>query len=152
MNRGPDGNSIFLDAPQGLILVDTGRHPEHAELLLAYARQREQPIVAILNTHWHLDHTTGNMDLLKAYPGVPIVASRAIEGKLFRNFIAPGRAQAKKALTTKGNAKKLEMIRYAQPYLHLSYDEHAADALGIAMAAWPLLKVEAFVTTIGRAS
>ena len=25
--KGPDGNSIFLDAPQGLILVDTGRHP-----------------------------------------------------------------------------------------------------------------------------
>ncbi len=36
-NRGPDGNSVFLDAPDGLILVDTGRHPEHRDRLLAYA-------------------------------------------------------------------------------------------------------------------
>ncbi len=96
--KGPDGNSVILDAPEGLIVVDTGRHPEHAEKVLAYARTSGRPVAAIVNTHWHLDHTTGNMDLLKAYPGVPIFASRAIEGKLFENFIAPGRAQAKKAL------------------------------------------------------
>ena len=36
-NRGPDGNSVFLDAPDGLILVDTGRHPAHRDRLLAYA-------------------------------------------------------------------------------------------------------------------
>ena len=39
-SREPDGNSIFLDAPEGLILVDTGRHPEHQERLIAYARER----------------------------------------------------------------------------------------------------------------
>ena len=33
--RGPDGNSVFLEAPEGLILVDTGRHPAHREKLLA---------------------------------------------------------------------------------------------------------------------
>ena len=38
--KGPDGNSVFLDAPEGLILVDTGRHPEHSAALLAYARAR----------------------------------------------------------------------------------------------------------------
>src|SRR5688572_10730998 len=67
-NRGPDGNSIFLDAPAGLILVDTGRHPAHRDRLLAYARERGRPIVAILNTHWHLDHSTGNGDIRAAYP------------------------------------------------------------------------------------
>lgn len=34
-NRGPDGNSVFLDAPDGLILIDTGRHPAHRDRLLA---------------------------------------------------------------------------------------------------------------------
>jgi glyoxylase-like metal-dependent hydrolase (beta-lactamase superfamily II) len=58
-NRGPDGNSIFLDAPDGLILVDTGRHPAHRDRLLAYAAERGRTIVAIFNTHWHLDHSTG---------------------------------------------------------------------------------------------
>ena len=41
LDKGPDGNSIFLGAPKGLVLVDTGRHPEHAGKLLAYARQRD---------------------------------------------------------------------------------------------------------------
>ena len=97
-DKGPDGNTVILDAPEGLIVVDTGRHPEHAAKILAYAKAAGKPVAAIVNSHWHLDHTTGNMDLLTAYPGVPIVTSRAIEGQLFRDFVAPGRAQAKKAL------------------------------------------------------
>ena len=68
MDRGPDGNSIFLDAPDGLILVDTGRHPAHAAKLIDYARDQGRPIAAIVNTHWHLDHTTGNYDIRQAYP------------------------------------------------------------------------------------
>src|SRR5262245_56137294 len=47
MDKGPDGNSIFLEAPGGLIVVDTGWHPEHAEKLLAYAKERGRPIAAI---------------------------------------------------------------------------------------------------------
>lgn len=97
-DKGPDGNTIILDAPEGLIVVDSGRHPEHAEKILAFAKSRGKPVAAIVNSHWHLDHTTGNMDLRKVYPGAAIVTSRAIEGQLFRDFVAPGRAQTKKAL------------------------------------------------------
>lgn len=96
-DKGPDGNSIFLDAPQGLILVDTGRHPEHAEKLLAFARQRGKPIAAIVNTHWHLDHTTGNYDIRTAYPKAQVYATTAIEGAL-RGFLNRGREQADKRL------------------------------------------------------
>src|SRR3954464_1498187 len=66
--RSPDGNSIFLDAAGGLILVDTGRHPEHQAKLLAYAHARGRPIVAIFNSHWHLDHSGGNAEIRAAYP------------------------------------------------------------------------------------
>ena len=34
-DKGPDGNSIILDAPDGLIVVDTGRHPEHSAKILS---------------------------------------------------------------------------------------------------------------------
>ena len=95
--RGPDGNSIFLDAPEGLILVDTGRHPAHAEKLLAYAKQRGRPIAAIVNTHWHLDHTTGNLDIRQAYPAAHVYATTAIEGAL-TGFLGRGRDQADKRL------------------------------------------------------
>jgi glyoxylase-like metal-dependent hydrolase (beta-lactamase superfamily II) len=95
--RGPDGNSVFLDAPDGLILLDTGRHPAHAEKLLAYARQRGRPIAAIVNTHWHLDHTTGNLDIRQAYPAAHVYATGAIEGAL-TGFLGRGREQADKRL------------------------------------------------------
>ena len=95
--RGPDGNSIFLDAPDGLILVDTGRHPAHAEKLLAYARQKGRPIAAIINTHWHLDHTTGNLDIRQAYPQAHVYATTAIEGAL-KDFLGRNREQADKML------------------------------------------------------
>jgi len=58
--RGPDGNTVVIDAPDGLIVIDTGRHTQHSDKILAFARERKRPIAAIINTHWHLDHSSGN--------------------------------------------------------------------------------------------
>src|SRR5690349_17824420 len=80
--RQPDGNSVFIEAPDGLILIDTGRHPEHQEKLLAYARSRGKPVAAIVNTHWHLDHVGGNAEIRAAYPKAPVYGSMAVEGAL----------------------------------------------------------------------
>src|SRR5690242_9914942 len=57
---GPDGNTIIIDAPDGLIVVDTGRHIQHSDKILAFAKEHKRPIAAIVNTHWHLDHSSGN--------------------------------------------------------------------------------------------
>ena len=81
-DKGPDGNTVVLDAPQGLIVVDTGRHPEHSAAILAYAKARGRPIAAIVNSHWHLDHTTGNYDIRQVYPRAEVYATNAIEGAL----------------------------------------------------------------------
>jgi glyoxylase-like metal-dependent hydrolase (beta-lactamase superfamily II) len=97
--RSPDGNSIFLDAPQGLILVDTGRHPEHQAKLLAYARARGRPIVAIVNTHWHLDHSGGNAEIRAAFPRAGLYASEAVEGAL-KGFLPRSRAEAEAYLAS----------------------------------------------------
>jgi glyoxylase-like metal-dependent hydrolase (beta-lactamase superfamily II) len=97
LDSGPDGNTIVLDAPSGLIVFDTGRHPEHAQAILDYAKARHRPIAAILNSHWHLDHTTGNWDIRKAFPDVSIYASNAIEGAL-ATFLKSSRAQTEAML------------------------------------------------------
>lgn len=97
LDSGPDGNSIFLDAPEGLVLVDTGRHPAHAEKLLAHAKARGRPIAAIINTHWHLDHTTGNLDIRQSYPAAHVYATGAIEGAL-AGFLRRGRGQVDQRL------------------------------------------------------
>ena len=80
--REPDGNTVVFTAPQGLIVLDTGRHPWHVQAIEAFAGERHARIVAIFNSHWHLDHTSGNAELKRAYPGVRVYASRAVEQAL----------------------------------------------------------------------
>lgn len=110
--QGPDGNTVIFDAPRGLIVVDTGRSPMHAKAILDYAHQRHRPVAAIVNTHWHLDHTTGNDDIRSAYPNARVYASTAIEGALV-GFLGRGRAQADKALADPKtpDGQKAQMLR-----------------------------------------
>ena len=111
-NKGPDGNTIILDAPAGLIVIDTGRHPEHAQQILEVARRRGKPIAAILNTHWHLDHTTGNKDLREAYPHAEVYATTAIDGAL-QTYLTHGRAQVDAMLADPATpeAQREELLR-----------------------------------------
>ncbi|HLQ12746.1 MAG TPA: MBL fold metallo-hydrolase [Steroidobacteraceae bacterium] len=81
-NHEPDGNSVIFEATAGLVVMDTGRHDWHARAILALARERGQDIVAIVNSHWHLDHVSGNPALRAAYPGLRVYASNAIDGAL----------------------------------------------------------------------
>ena len=96
-DKGPDGNSIILDAPDGLIVVDTGRHPEHSAKILAGARKRGRRVAVIVNTHWHLDHTTGNLDIREVYPGAAVYGTNAVDGAL-ATYLKQGRDSANNAL------------------------------------------------------
>jgi glyoxylase-like metal-dependent hydrolase (beta-lactamase superfamily II) len=95
--RQPDGNTEVFSAPQGLVVVDTGRHPEHAQAILDTAARAQRPIVAIVNSHWHLDHVGGNPRLRAAYPGLTVYASPAIEAAM-GDFLKTYRAQLAQAL------------------------------------------------------
>jgi len=112
LDKGPDGNTIIFDAPEGLVVFDTGRHPDHAQAILSYAKARRRPIVAIVNSHWHLDHTTGNWDIRQAYPHVAVYASNALEGAL-ATYLKQGREQGDKALAdpTVPERQKAELRR-----------------------------------------
>ena len=109
--RGPDGNSVILDAPRGLIVVDTGRHLEHQDKLLAHARKAGKPIAAIVNTHWHLDHSGGNAELRAVHPAAELVATRAIEGALV-GFFPKGREKTDELLASgKATPQQIEDIK-----------------------------------------
>ena len=84
-DRGPDGNTVILAAPDGLIAIDTGRHPWHSDGILAFARSQGRPVAAIVNTHWHLDHSSGNRRIKAAYPQAKTYTTRAVDRAL-----APG--------------------------------------------------------------
>lgn len=121
--KGPNGNTIVLDAPLGLIVVDTGRHPDHAQAVLDFAASTGKPIAAIVNTHWHFDHTTGNREVLAAFPGAAIVGSGAIDGALYKGFSVQSRAAAEDFLKSgkPSAAQRAEIERgfYAMDNLQL---------------------------------
>jgi glyoxylase-like metal-dependent hydrolase (beta-lactamase superfamily II) len=104
---GPDGNSVYLDAPEGLILVDTGRHPAHQEKLIAFAEERNAPVAAIVNTHWHLDHAGGNAEIKAVWPDAPLYTSTAIEGAL-TGFFAESRVRVAEFLESGQASAELE--------------------------------------------
>lgn len=106
----PDGNSVVLEAPQGLIVVDTGRHAAHTEAVLDLASSLGRPIAAVVNTHWHLDHIGGNPRVRAAYPQVRIYASGALPDAQ-RGFLADYRGQLTTMLAsaTADSATRLAM-------------------------------------------
>lgn len=113
LDKGPDGNTVILDAPKGLIVFDTGRHPEHAQAILDYAKARRRPIAAIINSHWHMDHVQGNADIRAAYPNVEVYQSSAIDGAL-TTFLANGLKNARERLADPKTppARLAEIRRY----------------------------------------
>ena len=89
----PDGNSVMLRGTEGWIVFDTGRHEAHTRRLLAFARASGLPVAAIVNSHWHLDHSSGNRLLRDAWPDAPVYASDAIVAAL-PGFLADSRRQS----------------------------------------------------------
>jgi glyoxylase-like metal-dependent hydrolase (beta-lactamase superfamily II) len=93
----PDGNSVILDGPQGLIVFDTGRHAAHTQEVIDFAKAAGKPVLAIINSHWHLDHVGGNLMLRAEYPDVRVYASSALEAAL-GGFLARYRDQLEQAI------------------------------------------------------
>lgn len=120
----PDGNSIVIEGPEEMLVIDTGRHPEHTDKVVAVARARNKPITMIVNTHWHLDHSTGNARIRAAYPGAKLYASTAVEGAL-KGFLVRDIGQAKASL----DDPAVPEARKADPRLYLQAVGDPADLI-----------------------
>jgi glyoxylase-like metal-dependent hydrolase (beta-lactamase superfamily II) len=70
---GAGGNVVVLASADGLVMVDSGA-AEHASSLKKVLAERfaAAPVRVLFNTHWHLDHTGGNDELVKN--GMTVVA------------------------------------------------------------------------------
>ena len=97
--RQPDGNSLVLHGEGATIVIDTGRHPEHTQKVLAVATRSGVKPEAVINTHWHLDHVGGNVIVRQRYPQAKIIASGAIASAR-KGFLADYRAQLAQAVAS----------------------------------------------------
>src|SRR5688572_23746841 len=111
--RGPDGNTVIFDAPEGLVVIDTGRHSWHSDAILAHSKSHRRPIAAIVNTHWHLDHTSGNGRIKSGHPGTQVFATNAVDRVLAQGgFLARNLASSRAMLDdTKLSATQQEEVR-----------------------------------------
>ena len=110
--RGPDGNTVIIDAPDGLIVIDTGRHASHSDAILAFATARRRPIAAIINTHWHLDHSSGNGRVKAAHPQARVYTTTAIDKVLAPGgFLARNLEDAKSMLAKTTDAVRRDEIQ-----------------------------------------
>lgn len=96
-DRNPDGNVVIFEDAGGLIVVDTGRHKEMQAQILDYAKARGKPIVAIVNTHWHLDHSGGNQEIRAVFSKAHLYTSNAVVAAL-DDFLAKGLQRGQTAL------------------------------------------------------
>ena len=81
-DRQPDGNSIVIAGSKGVLVIDTGRHAAHTAAVEHVVDATGRPLVLIVNTHWHLDHVSGNPALKRRWPGARVSASDAIDAAL----------------------------------------------------------------------
>jgi glyoxylase-like metal-dependent hydrolase (beta-lactamase superfamily II) len=108
--RQPDGNSVVFTAPEGPVVVDTGRHPAHTRAVLDLAASLGGPPRVVVNTHWHLDHVGGNVLVRREHPEVRVLASAAIEGAL-GGFLADYRAYLEGAIPRAGSDEAAAPLR-----------------------------------------
>jgi cyclase len=60
---GPGGNVVVLNGPEGKIVVDTFLAPAWPKLKETLDGLGNAPLKAVIDTHWHFDHTDNNAAL-----------------------------------------------------------------------------------------
>jgi glyoxylase-like metal-dependent hydrolase (beta-lactamase superfamily II) len=68
-------NVLWLNAPRGLVVIDSGRTLSQAHRTVAAIRGVHRPVVGILITHAHPDHVGGLGVLHEAFPHAPMYAT-----------------------------------------------------------------------------
>ena len=71
---GGGGNSLVMQDSNDVLLVDTKFPPASGWLQNWIARNVGSPVTKVVNTHYHYDHTLGNI----LYPGAQIIAHKNV--------------------------------------------------------------------------
>jgi len=71
----PQGNTTVIAGDKAALVVDSCLLPSSAKADIEQIRKwTQKPVLWLVNTHWHFDHTNGNAAYAAAFPGLQIVA------------------------------------------------------------------------------
>jgi glyoxylase-like metal-dependent hydrolase (beta-lactamase superfamily II) len=72
------GNSVAIVGDDGVLVFDTSNIPSATRRQIAEIRRlTSKPVRWVVNSHWHPDHTLGNAEYRKAFPGVTVIGTSA---------------------------------------------------------------------------
>ncbi len=122
---GSGGNIAVLPGKDGMVMVDSGFLSSQPQVAAALAKLGDMPVKTLVNTHWHFDHTDGNLWVRDA--GATITAhtntqkhlSERTEMKAFQTVFPPAPAGAVPTVVfedtrTLGlNKATIELVHYA---------------------------------------
>ncbi len=98
-------NSVVIVDEDGVTVFDSCTRASTARLVIAEIRKlTSEPVRALINSHWHMDHWSGNAEYAKAFPGVRIIATEEtrdymsrMTARFFADEVGLDRARARLA-------------------------------------------------------
>src|SRR6266849_4677996 len=79
-------NSVIIEGPHEVMLVDAQLTKTNAEKVLQEIRETKKPLSIIYVTHEHADHFLGLEVFSEAYPGVRIIANSAVTDRISKVY------------------------------------------------------------------
>lgn len=69
-------NVVVIVNDQDVTVFDSNTRPGTTRKVLAEIHKlTSKPVRTLINSHWHMDHWSGNDQYMKAYPGIQIIAT-----------------------------------------------------------------------------
>ena len=69
-------NVLVVVNDRDVTVFDTSTRPHVNRMIIAEIRKlTDKPVATLINSHWHMDHWSGNNEYEKAWPGLRIIAT-----------------------------------------------------------------------------
>ncbi len=91
MLKGQGGNIGLLIGSDGVLMIDDQFAPLTPKILEAIRKITPKPVNFLLNTHWHGDHTGGNLNMSKE--GATIVSHENVRKRMSKDQVVRGRTK-----------------------------------------------------------
>ena len=100
-----DVNVTVVEGEAGLLVIDTHASTKQAREVIADVRRlSSRPVVGLVNTHDHIDHTFGNFAFREEYGEIPITAH-----EFTASSTVPNGEQQKQVMLERGDERAEEM-------------------------------------------